>query len=101
MALNSNFNLFAVDSVNANADETIDFEAPVKKIKVSEEGFLLKADDDTAVELLPGITYEFPNRYGYPSELTFTNGGAAASPLSIFVEEFGDDIADEYYDIAE
>lgn len=101
MALNSNFNLFMVDSIDSLADETVDFEKPVKKIKVSEEGFLLKADDATTVELLPGITYEFPNRYGYPSELTFTNGGNAASQLSIFVEEFGDDIANEYYDVTE
>lgn len=99
MATTSNFNLFLVDSVDALADETIDFGAPVKKIKVSEEKFLLQADASTSVELIPGITYEFPNRFGYPSELTFVNGGTAASTLSIFVEEFGDDEADEYYDI--
>lgn len=96
MATTINFNIANVASVASGASELVNFTVPVKRISIAEDDFSLVTPTGEEFPIKDKLV--FPNRFGYPHELTFKNNGNAAQPLSIFIEEFGDVSNGEYYD---
>lgn len=90
-------NIFNFDSIASAGSADLEFEKPIKSFRSSVDLTLL---DDGGNELYPikaDVKYTLPNIFGYPETLYVKNkAGSAVSP-AIFVEEFGDVVADPDY----
>lgn len=90
-------NTYVFEALAAAGTATLDLEDAVKKVMFNNDIVLCNDDFDEQFECKANVLYEFPNIFGYPSKLFVKNTGNAGIIPKVFVAEYGDAIADDYF----